>query len=156
MDRTRYSHITFKLKDNVYVAGGVAHASTEIYCPSEAGSWRSSCEQYSLKENKWLNCRHRLPHPLVRASVSVSTDESFAVITGGLSAKEYYDRKKPGSVEVEERAGDILIFTEDKGFKFLYNWVEDYDVHSGICLNLMSPGFQYAHGRADHVSITIE
>ena len=104
-----------------------------------------------MTENKWSICRHRLPYPLVKAAVSVSADESFAVITGGLSLKKHYKHKGRISFEATERAGKTIIFTEDKGFQLIDNYFQ-VDV-ANLGDTIVGPS---QLGRAGHVSITVE
>ena len=97
----REYHITFKMKGNVFVAGGV---DTEY----EA---LSICEQFSSKSNKWVISKHQLPYPLVNATVIVSKDETFSLIVGGWKKVEN-DNKRILS-------GEALVFTLEHGFKRL-------------------------------------
>ena len=103
MNKRRYYHLTFIMHGNIYVAGGSegenAHQENVL----------SSCERYDLSEEKWFDCQHSLPYPLWRASVVVCADESFALITGGLSETE------------QLRSDGIIIFTEGQGFRYLNN-----------------------------------
>ena len=121
----RCNHITFKMKDSVYVAGGSAYS-----LKLGNSNFLSSCERFSLKECRWFDCQHSLPYPLIRASVSVSADESFAVITGGMSYRNIDD------YDDESMLDKIVIFTEEKGFQ---------------CLGESS----LLSARASHVSITL-
>ena len=93
--KTRGLHITFKMKDNVYVAGGFDNEFEGL----------STCEQFNLLECKWVNCKHSLPYALNSASVVVSADETFAVITGGITGEQFSSR--------------VIIFTEDTGFELM-------------------------------------
>ena len=100
MNTYRYGHMAFKMKEHVYVVGGMGINKIE------ENRILSSCERYNLNENTWSFCEYSLPYPLYDASVVVSTDETFAIISGG-SSKKYKCTNK------------IIIFEEDKGFKLL-------------------------------------
>ena len=99
--KARYGHVAFKMKESLYLVGGV-----DI-------DWNGllSCVRFDLNESRWLNCRHSLPYPLERASVVVSDDESFAVITGG--------KKRNGHVHCA--SARIIVFSEENGFQELTN-----------------------------------
>ena len=74
----RTKHICFKLGNNVYVAGGYGDEGI-----------LSNIEKYDLSENQdscWKLHFKTLPSPLTSASVVVSKDETYAVITGGLTS----------------------------------------------------------------------
>ena len=92
MKLPRFQHIAFKMKEYLYVTGGIDEDT--------------SCEKFNLYENRWVSCRHSLPYPLSYASVVVSQDETFAVITGGRKTR------------LDASCG-IIIFTEVEGFKCL-------------------------------------
>ena len=98
----RIRHVAFKMRDHVYVAGGVVISSIEKNKKS------LSCEKFNLKENKWSKCQYSLPYHLQDASAVVSPDQSFAVITGGTNRKYM-----PTS--------GIIIFEEETGFKLIGN-----------------------------------
>ena len=100
---SRRHHIAFKMKDHVYVAGGLLTSTIE------ESRKTTSCEKYNFTKNKWSSCEHSLPYPLTDASVVVSWDESFAVITGGM--RERNKKHKP--------TDGIIIFEEEKGFILL-------------------------------------
>ena len=93
MIMARFRHVAFKMNNSVYVVGGlVVHYEDPTYC-----------ERYDLIEHKWYDSPHFLPYPLCYASVVVSEDETFAVITGG--KKETHP------------SNEIIIFTEEHGFR---------------------------------------
>ena len=98
MQKKRCNHIAFKMKGNVYVAGGLSMGSTYTTL--------SCCERLDLNTNKWFSCEYSLPRPLYDASVVVNSDESCAVITGGFS-------------QGWEVSNGIIIFTESGGFSCL-------------------------------------
>merc|ERR1712150_221529 len=95
MKKPRKRHIAFKINENLYVAGGLDARCNNL----------SDCERYSIKDNEWKECDHSLPNRLHGAVVSLSSDQSFAVLTGG--QQETGSNKK------------ILLFTEKEGFKYL-------------------------------------
>ena len=99
----RRHHIAFKFGDSLYIAGGFEQQGNDF-------AELSSCERYDFKENKWFDCPHTLPHPLVCASVVVSNDETFAVIIGG------YYRHDFGA---HHESSQIITFTETEGFQLL-------------------------------------
>ena len=79
------------MKGSVYVVGGkVGEANL------------SCCERYDIKQGKWFPSTYSLPCYLLSNSpaVSVSMDESFAIITDGTD-------------------DSIIIFTEETGFFIL-------------------------------------
>ena len=102
LKKAKTSYIIFKMKDNVYVAGGLDCRHQVLLC----------CDRLNLKENTWFSCKHSLPYPLDWASVVVSDDESFAVITGRRKAN-YVFRKRPCYSD------SIIVFTEKEGFKVM-------------------------------------
>ena len=91
MIQPRKHHISFKMKNSVYVTAG-----------DDGKSFLLGCERYDLNEKKWFRSHHLLPYPLVFASVAVSADETFAVITGCMSPG-------PG-------IGQTIVFMEEIGF----------------------------------------
>lgn len=107
MNKKRACHMTFKMKQSVYVAGGF----------NAYGNVRqnlSCCERYDLEKNTWFKCQHSLPFPLMSASVVVSADEAFALIVGGYKYKD-------GKTQRSEMSNEILVFTKDTGFYKLEN-----------------------------------
>ena len=125
LKRSRQHHITFKLGDSVFVAGGVGKALEPL----------SSCERFSIrndtKNKRWFEMdRYKLPFPLVNANVIVSSDETFALVIGGWTASEV---EEDYQIHVQRiRAGvpvkkfkrrlseKILMFTIENGFKELF------------------------------------
>jgi len=71
----RTKHMCFKLGPDVFIAGG--YGDNGIL---------SSIEKFNLKEEKWDTHTKSLPCPLTSASVVVDPDETYAVITGGLTS----------------------------------------------------------------------
>jgi len=71
----RTKHMCFKLGPDVFIAGG--YGDNGIL---------SSIEKFNLKEEKWETHTKSLPCPLTSASVVVDPDETYAVITGGLTS----------------------------------------------------------------------
>ena len=115
LNTARFRHVTFKMKTNVYVFGGLFILHSNV----------TSCERYDLIERSWKNCLHTLPYRLSYASVIVSDDETFAVIIGG---------KKD-----DHASNQILIFTEQDGFKLSNKFILKTERfhHISIKLNLM-------------------
>ena len=102
------------------------------------------CEKYNLKTKKWSICKHSLGSPLINASVVVSPDESFAVITGGLKERSLssyldlkYNLKSIESNDIKMKpTNSIIIFEEETGFTKLDD--------------------RMLRRRSDHVSIVIK
>ena len=94
MERAR--HIAFKIKKNLIVAGGY----------NKKNGILNKCEKYDIKEGIWMECLQLLPFRLHSAVSATSKDESFAIITGGISSPVLDGFNK-----------SILIYTEKKGFK---------------------------------------
>ena len=103
LNKARQYHMTFKMDGNVFVAGGVDKDYKALY----------DCERFSINRNTWVRNQHHLPYPLVNATVIVSTDETFAVITGGW--KDLSNDTFEGSARI--LSYETLIFTIDGGFK---------------------------------------
>ena len=95
--KERLRPMCFKLKDNLYIAGGLGIEGT-----SYGRSWDLTllfCDQYNLTERKYYESVYSLPYPVNNADkVVTSEDETFAII-----------------LNVETRR--LLIFTEKDGFK---------------------------------------
>ena len=111
-EKARVSPIMFKIGGNIYIAGG------EAYCQPDSTSMArctklSTCLMFCTKERSWKPCIHTLPHPLSHASVFVSPDETFALITGGLKGDTDYlfNWEKIG-----QPSDGIILFTKEKGF----------------------------------------
>ena len=81
----------------------------------------NSCERYSVKENVWhpLDPKYNLPYPLSHASVVVSENETFAVITGGLKGNT---ENKFKWTKVGVPSDEIIVFTKDSGFEAVHNF----------------------------------
>ena len=71
----RTKHLCFRLGSNVFIAGGYGDDGI-----------LSSVEKYNLKERSWQVYPKPLPCKLTSASVTVDKDETYAVITGGLTS----------------------------------------------------------------------
>ena len=98
----RYDYIIFKMGRCVYITGGFSATDRPLL----------SCVYYDLVLKSWYTCKYSMPYHMCGASVVVSADETFAIITGG--------KKVPG--EPKERCSDeIILFTEDDGFQVLRN-----------------------------------
>ena len=105
------------MADNVYIAGG------EVYiCPNDTMASRCTklrtCISFNLKEKSWEFCDHMLPYPLSHASVFVSPDETFAMITGGLRGESFQQfLQDPFKWErLGKPSNEIILFTKEKGF----------------------------------------
>ena len=103
------------MKDSLYVAGGYGQACSERLC---------------LKSKKWFRCQHSLPYPLVFASVVVSDDEKFAVITGGIRFEEFFG--------TQQTSNGIIIFTEEDGFQSLKTAQLQVSRHRHLSLKIPS------------------
>ena len=93
MNTPRLEHIAFKMGNSIYVAGGIGTGDTTS----------SSCEKYSIVDNKWEVISHSLPYPLNGASVVVGKDELYALVIGGRINNKIVSNK-------------VIIFTKEKGF----------------------------------------
>ena len=134
---TRSKYLIFKMKEYVYMVGGYRQYSNGCsHGPQFSWMYPTevkptvSCEKYNLRTKKWSICKHSLGSPLINASVVVSPDESFAVITGGL--KEINKYLTPNIKPMNR----IIIFEEETGFTKL--------------------GDRMLRRRSDHVSIVIK
>ena len=126
LKRSRQHHITFKMRDSVFVAGGVGKALEPL----------SSCERISIrndtKNNSWFEMdRYKLPFPLVNANVIVSSDETFSLVLGGWTASEVEEDYQihVQRIRLQQMSGvpakkfkrrlseKILIFTIESGFE---------------------------------------
>ena len=81
------------MKNKIYVAGGIGPGDTTS----------STCERYSLSENKWVMTSYSLPFPLNGASVVVGNHEHYALIIGGRINNKIVSNK-------------LIVFTEQYGF----------------------------------------
>ena len=99
--KVRLWPICFKLKDNLYIAGGEEDISAFNDEHSSHGSSELVvCDQYNLQERKYYRSEHVLPYPAHSGSItniSTDSDESFAIFV--------------------HNNGQIIIFTEDRGFE---------------------------------------
>ena len=100
--KSRYEYIIFKMQRSVYVTGGFDGNEHPLV----------SCVYFDLALNAWYTFKYSLPFPLCNASVVVSADERFAIITGG--------KVDPDDSE-EDSINSIILFTEDEGFRILQN-----------------------------------
>ena len=87
-------------------------------------------ERFDLTENKWYPCEYSLPKPLHSASVAVSANENFALITGGVSSYQKLtavpptnnqQTTSPSSFQKQliTECDRIIAFDEDNGFQLL-------------------------------------
>jgi len=96
--KARLLPICFKLKDNLYICGGV-------WSNQDATRLFTCCDMYNLKDMTYHKSIFRLPYPLYRNGITfVATDvyETFAIIVGE------NDRSTRGG---------IIVFTEKEGFR---------------------------------------
>ena len=109
---SRSGHVSFKMGNNIYIAGGVGDQNQKHKLNFREIKRRnlSSCERYNLKERKWENCSYIVPSCMAGYSgvtsdslnVTVSDDEKFAIITGNVPCNTMKNK--------------IVIFTEEGGF----------------------------------------
>ena len=144
MKKSRQNAIVFKLKNNVYVTGGVGgdmgrthlHGTVGYRVHGTSGNHLydqcllSCTERFDLTENKWYPCEYSLPKPLHSASVAVSANENFALITGGVSSYQKLttvpqtnnqQTSSPSSFQKQliTECDRIIAFDEDNGFQLL-------------------------------------
>ena len=102
--KVRICPISFKLKDNVFICGGV-RSTRYLRRGIHKKSLLMCCDMFNLKNNTYNKCPFRLPYPLYRNGITfVATDtkENFAIIVG---RNDKIDK------------GGIIIFTEKEGFR---------------------------------------
>ena len=111
-EKARVSPIMFKMGGNIYIAGGEAYGQPD-FTPMARCTTLNTCLMFSIKERSWTPCNYTLPHPLSHASVFVSPDETFALITGGLKGdtNDLYNWEKVG-----QASDGIIFFTKENGF----------------------------------------
>ena len=97
LKKPRKYHFTFKLGNNVYVAGGLGKNDKPRLC----------CERFDLETKRWFKSPHWLPYPLWLTAVDVDVNETFAAIVGGLSIRLHNQKYVSDSV---------IIFSERQGF----------------------------------------
>jgi hypothetical protein len=140
MKKSRQNAIVFRIKNNVYVAGGVGGDMGRTHLHGTVGyrvhddtsgntlydqRLLSCTERFDLRDNKWYPCKYSLPKPLHSASVAVSADGSFALITGGVSSyqKETITQHNNNSSSFQKRlvteCDRIIAFDEVNGFQLL-------------------------------------
>ena len=144
MKKSRQNAIVFKIKNNVYVTGGIGgdmgrthlHGTVGYRVHGTSGNHLydqrilSCTERFDLTENKWYPCEYSLPKPLHSASVAVSANESFALITGGVSSyqkmtavpqSKNQSTSSPSSLQKQliTECDRIIAFDEDNGFQLL-------------------------------------
>ena len=123
MKMTRVAPVIFQLDNDVYVAGGEGYSadpSSQSHC-IKVCTKLNYCERYDLKDNCWhlMDPKYNLPYPLSHASVVVSEDETFAVITGGLKGNT---GNKFEWTKIGTPSDEIIVFTKDSGFKVFHNF----------------------------------
>ena len=140
MKKSRQNPIVFKIKNNVYVAGGVGgdmgrtslHGTVGYRLHDSSSGTQlydqrllSCTERFDLVENKWYPCKYSLPKPLHSASVAVNEEENFALITGGVSAYQKETRittqhnKSSFQKKLVTECDRIIAFDEVHGFQLL-------------------------------------
>ena len=112
--KERFGHVAFKMKGSLYIAGGMSN-----------NELKPCCLRYDMEGNKWFESPHSLPYPLRNASVFVSADESFAVITGGLAISAKYNAPK-----------SIIPFAEESGFQLLKNFSMRENRSHHVCVEI--------------------
>ena len=117
MKLARVGPIMFKLGGDVYVAGGEAYIPLQPFAIARCTKLKS-CEQYNLKKQKWSESEYCLPYPLSHASVVVSDNETFAVISGGLKENSEGEFKW---TKIGKPSDEIILFTKENGFEVIEN-----------------------------------
>ena len=108
----RHNHLTFKMKRNILVAGGVQNSI------ASGVKYLLSCERYDPNAHEWNTSTHQLPFPVTNASVLVDEEENFALITGG-----YHRSISHGHFQMQPRNknNNVIIYTEKDGFVIFNN-----------------------------------
>ena len=110
--KARIRPICFKLKENLYIAGGQPIEATNNGS-SDSKTNRTSllcCDVYNLQEKKLTKSVHFLPYPVDDVDkIATDADETFALITR-LSRRTQHGKN-----------GNYLTFTEKYGFEELSN-----------------------------------
>ena len=144
MKKSRQNAIVFKIKNNVYITGGIGgdmgrthlHGTVGYRVHGTSGNHLydqrllSCTERFDLTDNKWYPCQYSLPKPLHSASVAVSANESFALITGGVSSYQKMttvpqnnnqSNSSPSSLQKQliTECDRIIAFDEENGFQLL-------------------------------------
>ena len=144
MKKSRQNAIVFKIKNNVYITGGIGgdmgrthlHGTVGYRVHGASGNHLydqrllSCTERFDLTDNKWYPCQYSLPKPLHSASVAVSANESFALITGGVSSYQKMttvpqnnnqSNSSPSSQQKQliTECDRIIAFDEENGFQLL-------------------------------------
>ena len=91
------------MKDHAYLIGG--NTSTHEKDKNE----RLVFEKYNFKDHRWTECEHTLLYPLQNATISLSSDQTFAI---------FIDRSKTWKRKGKERTR-IIMFEEETGFTLL-------------------------------------
>ena len=102
----RHEHFAFKMGRHIIIGGGDQNSKYT------GANYIQSCERYDLDTGHWEIMSHRLPFPLIKASVVVDREEKFAIITGGNQGTltNGHFLMLPGM------RNKMLIYTEEKGF----------------------------------------
>ena len=100
---TTSRYIVFRMKYHAYLIGG--NTSTKKTDENE----KLTFEKYNFKEQIWRECEHTLQYPLQYATISLSSDLSYAI---------FIDRPKTWKRKGRERTR-IIMFEEEAGFTLL-------------------------------------
>ena len=101
----RWFHVTFKIDDVIYVAGGF----------DDSRKCLSSCEEYSLVTKTWRESNYELPYPLAKAVVEVDSQQKFAIIAGGITAGDIVSFT--GEYLSAQYTSKIISFSKEHGFR---------------------------------------
>ena len=144
MKKSRQNAIAFKLGNNVYVTGGIGgdmgrtqlHGTVGYRVHGTSGSRLydqrilSCTERFDLTDHKWYPSEYSLPKPLHSASVAISANDGFALITGGVSSYQKITNvpqnttnltSSPSSLHKQliTECDRIIAFDEENGFQLL-------------------------------------
>ena len=111
--RSRVCPIMFKMGKTVFIAGGESYPPPTDPMTMTRCTKLSTCFTFNYGEKAWRKSDYILPYPLSHASVSVSPDETFAVVTGGLKGDTDYRFK---SEKIGKPSNEIILFTKERGF----------------------------------------
>ena len=106
MEQPRAGHVSFKIGDFVYVAGGVRGTKRLV-----------SCERYDVRRNIWETLKQVLPYPIRHASAVVDSKGKYCFISGGLKSQNL----GPNRTSVKwKTSSNLIVYHINDGFK-LYN-----------------------------------
>lgn len=106
--RNRLSPLCFRLRNNLYIAGGLVFLDNEQNCADlRATKHHKFCDKFDIKEEKLYPSQYKLPCYITKSDkVATDAEETFAIIL---------KRGPDGSWDADEE-GAIIVFTEDVGF----------------------------------------